>query len=127
MPAALALPLLVVSSLLLLPVVAEGGYTCKFYPRGDRITGVSFADPTIHGRMTCMLTNATTFKSKEPRNVTGGSCAGGQCTRNACASSSCSRSVAAERVPSEDFVQDPIVHAFIEFIYLTVQYLEKLQ
>jgi hypothetical protein len=66
-----------------------------------------------------MLTNDTSFKSKEPRNVTGGSCANGQCTMNACASPSCSDSVAAEGVPADDFIHDPIVHAFVEFIYTT--------
>jgi hypothetical protein len=74
MPAALALPLLVVSSLLLLPVVAEGGYTCKFYPRGDRITGVSFADPTIHeatdiSRPPDCCSACSAWNSAKPRTV----------------------------------------------------------
>ena len=45
----------------------------------------NYLDPSIHGVATCMLTNQTAFRSKEPRNVTGGICADGQCSAASCA------------------------------------------
>ena len=91
---------------------------CEWCGNTSGCTGYTdFFDPAIHGRPTCMITNQTAFRAKEPRNVTGGVCAPGQCTAAMCGSLACPDRVAAELTPSAGMIDDAIVHAFVEFVY----------
>ena len=75
-----------------------------------------YGDPLIHGRVLCMKTNDTTFKKHDTRNVSGGMCNSGRCNAGTC--SACVAGAAGSvPLPPEDLVQDPIVHAFVEFIF----------
>ena len=75
-----------------------------------------YGDPSIHGRVLCMKTNDTTFKRHDARNVSGGLCLGGSCGPGTCGAC-VAAGAGAIPSPLEDLVQDPIVHAFVEFVF----------
>ena len=65
-----------------------------------------------------MKTNHTTFKRYDARNVSGGMCLGGSCDPGTCGA--CEAGAAAGPMsPPEDLIQDPIVHAFVDFVFTT--------